>query len=156
MQREFQLALLVPPPRTVGFPIPAVPKLHRAAAILSLRNGPFEIAVIQRMVFHLDCQPLVVRIERGAARDRPGFKDAVELEPQIVMQPARIMLLDHETPLIRRFNRRFAAGLRGLFEIAFFAIGREVPQGDDQNPTPMKKQPWARQYGPGTKTLNSR
>ena len=45
-------------------PVAAVPQLHRAAAILAFRNGPFEVAVIERMVLDLDRQPLVVRIER--------------------------------------------------------------------------------------------
>ena len=63
-------------------------------------NGAFEIAVIERMVLDLDRQPLVVRIERGTARHRPGFEDAVEFQPEIVMQPGRVVLLDHEPPLL--------------------------------------------------------
>ena len=89
-------------------------------------NGAFEIAVIERMIFDLHRQPLVVRIERGAARDRPGFEDAVEFQPEIVVQPRRVMLLDHEAPPLRRRHLRLAAGLGGLFEIPLLSIGGEV------------------------------
>jgi hypothetical protein len=45
-------------------PIAAIPNHHGAAAVLPLRNGPFEVAVIQRMVF-LDREPLVVGSREG-------------------------------------------------------------------------------------------
>ncbi len=126
VQREFQIALLESFFGIVRYPIATVPELHRAAAILALRNGAFEIAVIQRMIFHLHRQPLVVRIERGAARDRPGFEDAVELQPEIVMQPGRSVLLDHEPPAPGRRYPGLAARLRGFFEIPLFSVGGEV------------------------------
>ena len=53
------------------------------------------------MILDLDREALVVRIERRPARHRPGLEDAVELEPQIVMQPRGGVLLDHEAPLFR-------------------------------------------------------
>ena len=134
MQREFQVAFPESLLGIVGFPIAAVPELHGAAAILALRNGAFEIAVVERMVFHFHRQPLVARIERGPPGDRPGFEDAIELEPEIVMQARRIMLLDHETPLLRRLDRRIAARLGGLFEIPLLPVGGEVSQGHDKNP----------------------
>src|SRR4029077_14799791 len=90
VQREFKVALLEPLLRIVGFPITAVPELYGAATILALGDGAFEIAVIERMVFPFNREPLVARIERGPPRDRPGFEDAVELEPEIVMQARRV------------------------------------------------------------------
>jgi hypothetical protein len=33
------------------------------------------------MVFDLDCEPLVLRIEGRALGDGPGFENAVEFEP---------------------------------------------------------------------------
>src|SRR6266850_3084076 len=152
MQRKFQIALLEAPLRVVGFPIAAVPELHGAAAILVLWNGAFEIAVVQWMIFHLHRQPLVMRIQRGAARDRPGLEDAVELQPEIVVQPAGVMLLDHEPSLLRRRYLALPAWFRGLFEIALFSVGGEVSQRHDQIPRQMKKQPAAvRQQGPEPK-----
>ncbi len=63
IQREFKIALLEAALGIVGFPIAAIPQLHGAAAILVVRNGAFEIAIVERMVFHLHREALVVRIE---------------------------------------------------------------------------------------------
>jgi hypothetical protein len=56
--------------------------------------GAFEVAAIQRMVFDLDREPLVMRIEGRVLGDGPGFEDAVEFEPQVVMQMRCRMLLN--------------------------------------------------------------
>src|ERR1700732_3693392 len=154
-QREFQVALLEPLLGIVGFPIAAVPELHGAATILVLGNGAFEIAVIKRMVFDFHCQPLVARIERGPPGDRPGFEDAAELQPEIVVQPGRVVLLDHEAPLLRRLHGRVAAGLRGLFEIPLFPVGGEVSQGQDKTRTNENAAAYDNE-GPGTETCDSR
>ena len=79
-------------------PIAAIPELNGAAAILALGDGALEIAVVERMILDLDRQALVVRVERGAAGDRPGLEDAIEFQPQVVVKPRRIMLLDDEAP----------------------------------------------------------
>jgi hypothetical protein len=118
---------------------------------LPLGNGAFEIAVIERMILHFDREPLVMGIERRALRHRPGLEDTVELEPQIVMQPARIMLLDHEPPLLRGRNRCVATGFGGLLEIPLLSIGGQVSQGHDS----ILQLEWhrlARRPAPGTKT----
>ena len=68
LEDEFEVALgerflgRAPP---FGLPVAAVPELDRAAAILALGDGAFEIAIVERMVFDLDRQALVVGIERG-------------------------------------------------------------------------------------------
>ena len=69
-------------------PEASVPEHDGAAAILSLRNGAFEVAVIERMILHLDGEPLFTRDEGGALGHRPGLEDAVELQPQVVVQAA--------------------------------------------------------------------
>ena len=132
IQREFQVALLEALFRIVGFPITAVPKLHGAAAILAFGNGAFEIAVVERMILDLDRQPLVVGIQRWAFGDRPGLEHAVEFQPEIIMQSGRIVLLDHEAALFRRFYGDVAAGFGGLVEITLFPVGRESFQGHDR------------------------
>jgi hypothetical protein len=72
VEREFQVALRQPLVRVdLGFPIAAVPELHRAGAILALRDRALEVAVVERMILDLDREPLVVRIERGALGHRP-------------------------------------------------------------------------------------
>src|SRR5882757_4190857 len=128
LKGEFEVALLEAALGIDRLPGAAVPELHGAAAILIFRNRAFEIAVVERMILDLDRQPLVVRIERGAARHRPGLEDAVEFEPEIVMQPGRIVLLDHEAPQLRRRNLDLARRLAGLLEIALLAVDGEVSQ----------------------------
>ena len=67
------------------FPVAAVPELDRAAAVLALRDGPFEIAIIQGVIFDLDREPFVCWIQRWPARHRPGLEHAIQLETQIVV-----------------------------------------------------------------------
>ncbi len=129
VQREFQVALLESFFGIVGLPIAAIPELHRAAAVLALRYGAFEIAVVERMILHLDGQPLVARIERRTLGHRPGLEDAVEFEPEIVMQSRRRMLLDHEAAALRWCDLGVAAWLRGFLEIAFLAVGDKLLEG---------------------------
>src|SRR5882724_7155530 len=85
------------------------------------------------MVFDLDRQPLVLRIERRPARHCPRFEDAVELEAEIVMQPRCVMLLDHEPPLSRRRHLDVAGWLSGLLEIAFLSIGGKAVERHDRS-----------------------
>src|SRR5664279_2873515 len=85
-------------------PVATVPQLHRATAILTLGNGTFEIAIVQRMVLDLDRKTLVVRIERGTTRHGPGLEDTVEFEAQVVVQARRGVALDDEALL--RGSRR--------------------------------------------------
>ena len=56
---------------TFGRPIPAVPQLHRSAAILTLRNGSLEIPVVEWVVFDFDGKTLVSGIVGRATRDSP-------------------------------------------------------------------------------------
>jgi hypothetical protein len=59
------------------------------------------------MVLGLDGEPLLAGIEGRSARHRPRFQDAVALQAEIVMQPARRMLLDDEQqrPVAARAHR---------------------------------------------------
>jgi hypothetical protein len=61
VQREFQVALLEAAIGIIGFPDAAIPQHDGAAAILVVRDGAFEIAVVQRVILDLDREPLVVR-----------------------------------------------------------------------------------------------
>ena len=69
-------------------PIATVPQLHRAATVLSLGDGALEVAIVERVILDLDCKAFVLRIERRPASDGPGLEHAIELQPQIVVQPA--------------------------------------------------------------------
>ena len=101
----------------IRLPEAAIPQHHRAAAILAFGNGPFKIAVIERMVFHLHRQPLVGGIERGPPCHRPGTEGAVQLQPEIIMQPRGGMFLDHKAQRRGLFHPFGAAGFGGLGEI---------------------------------------
>src|ERR1700745_3029306 len=78
LESEIQLAFCKAPLWILASPIAAVPNHDGASAILALRNGAFKVAVIQRMVLDLDCEPLVMWIEGRTLGDRPGFEDAVQ------------------------------------------------------------------------------
>src|SRR5262245_2238515 len=57
-------------------PDAAVPELHRTAAVLALRDRAFEVAVVERVVLHLDGEPLGARIERRPLGHGPGSEHA--------------------------------------------------------------------------------
>src|SRR6267154_405338 len=99
-----------------------VPKLHRAAAVLSLRDDALEAAVFQGMVFDFDGKPLRRRIERRDFGHRPGFQDPVKLEPEIVMQSSGVMSLNEEAELLGLARRDFTPRLFGEGKVAFRAI----------------------------------
>src|SRR3546814_13341925 len=92
----------------------------RASAISASGNGAFEPAVIQRVVFGPDGKALVVRIEARTSRHRPAFENAVQLEPQIVMQPGCVMLLDDKAVAACRPGR--AGGFGRFREIALCPV----------------------------------
>jgi len=64
-----------------AIPMAAIPDHHGAAAVLAFWNGTFKVPVIQRMIFDLDCEALVVGVEGRALGDGPGFEDPVQFEP---------------------------------------------------------------------------
>ena len=108
-----------------GLPRPFVPEHHDAAAVLALRNGTFEVAVVERMVLHMHGQALVSGVVRGAFGDGPAEQRAVPFQPQVVMVAARQMVLHDEAK--RACARVAACGLRarrlpGLEEIALLIV----------------------------------
>ena len=78
----------------LGRPLALVPHDHRAAAVLAFRDHALEGEVFDRVVLGVDRQALLAGNEARSAGDGPAFQDAIEFEPQVVMEPARIMLLD--------------------------------------------------------------
>ena len=64
-------------------------------------------------------------IGRRPFRHRPGFEDAVEFEPEIIVQPRRVVLLDDEPPAIRRLDGSLATRLGRLLEIALGTVCRK-------------------------------
>src|SRR6185437_373323 len=132
LKREFEVAFPEAGFGIITIPIAAIPELHGAAAILALRDRAFEVAVVERMILDFDGEPLVMRVERRAAGHRPRLEDAVEFEPQIVVQPGCGMLLDDEPPPTRRRDPDIARGLLGLLEIPLLPVGGQLSGRHDR------------------------
>jgi hypothetical protein len=105
-------------------PGPLIPKHDGAAAILALRNGPFEGPIIQRMILDMHRKTLVLGIEAGAARHRPTLENAAQLQTKIVMKPGRRVLLD-QIGMTRYFAGLLAGGLARFGKVALRAVVRE-------------------------------
>src|SRR5215218_4213921 len=123
-EREGEMALLVAGAR-IAFRRPAafVPNDHRAAAILALRDDALEGEVFERMVLGMDRKALLAEGKARPARDGPALQHPVELEPQIVVEAAGIVLLHAEA--VAGGGLRAALRLRGAGEVALAAIGKE-------------------------------
>ena len=75
---------------------PPVPHHHRARTVTTLGNIALEVGIVQRVIFGLNRQALVVRIQPRAFRHGPRFQRALNRQTKIVMQPARSVFLYHE------------------------------------------------------------
>src|SRR4030095_10547473 len=99
---------------------PAVPDHHGTATILSFRNHPLEVFIFNRMVFDFDGKMFLAALPGKSLRQRPRFQHTFHFQAEVVMQPARSMLLNDES---RRtfdlFWDGLACRLAGLFEVAF-------------------------------------
>src|ERR1700732_2658714 len=130
VQRKRQMPFSKPLLRiALRLPSAAVPDDHRARAIFALRNISLEIKVFDRVVLGADRKPLFADREARAFGDRPAFQDSVDLEPQIVMQPARRVFLNDELSALALDSR--TCGLRSPGEIALPGIFFEgLPRSD--------------------------
>ena len=110
---------------TQRLPGPSVPDHHRSASVFSGRNQSLEVAIVERMVFDLDGQPLLRRVEAWSLRNRPTLECTSHFEPEIVMQMAGVMLLHHKLKGRRRFlrsRRDVPLRLRRAFEVPFLPV----------------------------------
>src|SRR5438552_7390273 len=98
-QNEMQLAVAQGSKRllTVSVVGPPVPHHHGSAAVISLRNYPLEIFVLDGMIFHFHAEMFFTLLPGQPFRDCPRLENTVHLQPKIVMQTAGIMLLNDET-----------------------------------------------------------
>src|SRR5439155_5040424 len=74
------------------------------------------------MVLHHDRQAFVGRVQRRALGNRPTLEDAVHFEPEVVMKPRRLMLLDDEHQGTAT-GARLSLGLGRPLKTALPAIG---------------------------------
>src|SRR5689334_23351166 len=100
----------------VGNPPPLIPQHHGAAAIFPFGDGPFEPAVVERMILGPHRQAVFARIEARPLGHGPALEHAVELEPEIPVQPRGLVLLDDEAVALAL--ELTAPGLLRLREVA--------------------------------------
>ncbi len=118
-----------------GDPGAAIPQQHRAAAVFALRNNSLELTVIERVVLDMDRQSLFSRIEARPLGHRPALQDAVELEAEIIMEPARRMLLDDKAEPGDGFLRgRDTRRLRRFAEVPFASVFLERHAAQPDSP----------------------
>src|SRR5262249_38065093 len=104
----------------LGKPVAAVPDHHRAAAILALRNGALELVVFDRMILGLNGKTLLAGNEAWAAGDRPTLHHPIKLEPEIIMQAPRRVLLNDKSISFAACGS--PARLRRHVELAFLVV----------------------------------
>src|SRR5208283_3383055 len=86
-------------------PSATVPDDHRAGTIFAFRNIALKIKIFDRVVLGADRKPLLADGKARAFGDRPALQDSVHLEPQVVMQPARRVLLHDKFSAIATATR---------------------------------------------------
>ena len=74
-----------------GNPYPSIPDDHGSSAVVPFRNDPLEVTILERVILNFYREALVGRICGRALGDRPRHEDAIQFEPQIPMQPRRIV-----------------------------------------------------------------
>lgn len=125
VQLELQMAFLEAESRIeLGRPRAFVPDHDRAAAVLALRDDALEAAIVERMVLGRHRQPLLAGDQARPLRHRPALQHAVHLQPEVIVQPPRRMLLD-DIGIAASARRRLARRLRRPREIALGIIGVE-------------------------------
>src|SRR5262245_8974937 len=124
-EREAELALAQRLGRVlIARPETTIPQHDGAATILALRNGAFEVTVIERMIFGFDGKPPVLGIKRGALGHGPRLEDAIDLETQIKVQASRCMFLHDKARIFGRCNLAPPAWFGRSREFAFLLIER--------------------------------
>src|SRR5207247_7009893 len=103
-----------------------------------------EGAVLERMILDVHGEALVGGIEAGTLGHRPALEDAFELEPEVVVQPARRVLLDDEkTIALAAPGSGLARGLWSLLEVALALILAQSHEFIFPRVTPsVHRKPW--------------
>ena len=94
VQDEGQFALLHALVGVVDrLPGAAVPGLHRAGAVLAVRDGALEVGIVDRVVLDMRRDVLDGGIERRALAHRPAPQHAVVLQAEVVVQAGAVRLV---------------------------------------------------------------
>ncbi len=73
-----------------------VPHDDGARTVVARGNHAFEVGILHRVVLHVRRETLVRRVVRRPLGHRPRFEHAVQLQPEVVVEVARRMLLHDE------------------------------------------------------------
>ena len=79
-----------------------VPDDHLARAVAALGDYAFEAGVVQRVVFDHGGEALLAGVEGRPLGDRPRLEHAVDLQPYVVMEARRGVLLHDEAEVAAR------------------------------------------------------
>src|SRR5437879_12460753 len=101
---------------------PFVPHHPGGRAVLSFRNEALKIRVLDRMILGPYSQPLDSGVERRPLGHGPGCQDSVHLQPEVVVQPGRIMLLDYKDAVAARAAPDATGGFGCLTELPLSAV----------------------------------
>ena len=71
-------------------PRTTIPRFHCAGAVLAVGNGALEACIIQRMIFNMGRDALVLGIERRPLAHRPAPKDPVVLQAEVPVQAGTV------------------------------------------------------------------
>ncbi len=95
-----------------------VPDLDGAGPVVPLRDLALEGRVVEGMVLDVDGERTLAGLERHALRHGPRGESPVPLEPEVVVEPSRIVPLDDEDrrlraapPRAERLGRRLRVAL---------------------------------------------
>ena len=99
----------------------AIPDLDGTGTVLTGRNRPFELHILERVILDVHRQVTLTAAKRNPFRDGPAPQDAVPLEPKVVVEPPRSVSLDDETWLLTS-SRGLPKRLRGLARLPAAAI----------------------------------
>ena len=83
-------------PPLLAVVVAAVPNRHLAGAVFTRGDGAAELPVLQRMVFDLYGQVVLMGRDRKSLGQRPRGQHAVALQAEVPVQAGGVMLLDDE------------------------------------------------------------
>ena len=84
--------------RAGRLPRPPVPHDHVAPAVGALGDDALEVEVLDGVVLHVDGQPAGLGVERRPLGHGPAGQHPLDLQPEVVVQPAGPVPLDHVPP----------------------------------------------------------
>src|SRR5262249_4364684 len=64
----------------------AIPDDDASGAVVASRNDPFKIGVLDRVVFHMNRETLLLRPHGRALGNGPALEDSVHLKAQVVVE----------------------------------------------------------------------